>query len=46
MAVDLPLIFLRQGQICAPVHLCGEYAEKSFSHNELKSNGLNLQGMI
>ena len=38
--------FLRQSQICVPIHLYGENVEKSFSQNVLKINGCNLQCMI
>ena len=40
------LTFLRQGQICASLHLYGENAEKTFSLYVLKTNGRNLQCMI
>ena len=33
MAISGPLTVLRQGQICIPMHLYGEYFEKSFSQN-------------
>ena len=33
------MIFLRQGQMCVPMHLYGENVEKSFSQNVLKTNG-------
>ena len=33
MTVSGPLTFLRQGQICVPMHLYGENVEKSFSQN-------------
>ena len=39
MTVSGPLTFLRQGQICAPMHLYGENVEKSFSHGVSKTNG-------
>ena len=39
------LTFLRQDQICVPMHLYGENVEKSFSKNEFKTNALNLQCM-
>ena len=38
ITVVWPLTFLRQGQICVPIHLYGEDVEKSFSQNELKTN--------
>ena len=31
--------FLRQGQICVPMHLYRKMLEKSFSQNALKTNG-------
>ena len=31
MVIGRPLTFLRQCQICAPIHLSGENVEKSFS---------------
>ena len=40
------MTFLRQGQICVPIHLYGENVEKSFSQNILKANGGDLQCMI
>ena len=46
MILDWPLTFLRQGQICIPMHLYGENVEKSFSQNVLKTNGWNLQWVI
>ena len=46
IVVGWPLTFLRQGQICAPIYLYGENAEKSFSQNVLKTNGWNLWYMI
>ena len=39
MTVDLPLPFLRQGQICGPMYLYGENAEKPFSKNVLNTTG-------
>ena len=45
MTVGWPLIFLRQCQMCVPIHLYGENVEKSFSQNVLKDNGQNLQCM-
>ena len=38
MTLGLPLTFLRQGQICVPMHLYGENVEKSFSQNVLKTD--------
>ena len=35
MTVRGPLIFLRQGQICVPMHFYGENIEKLFSQNVL-----------
>ena len=46
MVIGWPLTFLQQGQIWAPIHLCGENVEKSFSQNVLKTNDGNLQCMI
>ena len=46
MTVSGLLTFLRQGQICAPMHLYWENVEKSFSQNVLKTNGWNLQCVI
>ena len=39
MTLGSPFTFLRQGQICVPVHLYGENVEKSLSQNLLKANG-------
>ena len=46
ITLGCPLIFLRQGQICVPIHLYGENVEKSFSQNVLKALGWNLQCRI
>ena len=35
MILGWPLTFLQQGQICIPIHLFVENAEKSFSQNVL-----------
>ena len=37
---------LREGQICAPIHLYGKTVEKSFSQWIIKTNGWNLQRVI
>ena len=37
MTLCCPLTFLRQGQICVPMHLHGITIEKSFSENILKT---------
>ena len=46
MVLGWPLTFLRQGQICVPMHLYGENVEKSFPQNVLNTNGWNLEWMI
>ena len=46
MTLGWHLTFLRQGQICIPMHLYGENTENSVSQNVLKTNGWNLQYMI
>ena len=46
MTLGWHLTFLRQDQICVPMHLSGENVEKSFSQNVLKTNGWNLQWVI
>ena len=39
MTVCWTLTFLRQGQICVPIHLYGGFVEMYFSQNVLKTNG-------
>ena len=46
MIIGWHLTFLRQGQICFPIHLYLENVEKSFSQNVLDNNVWNLQCMI
>ena len=42
LILGLPLIFLRQGQICDPIHLYGKNVETSFSQTVLKKHWLKL----
>ena len=46
MTLAWHLTFLRQGQICVPIHLYGENIENSVSQNVLQTTGRNLQCMI
>ena len=36
MVLGCPLIFLQQGQICAPIHLYGENVEKNIFSKYIK----------
>ena len=46
IVVGFYLTFLRQGQICTPIHLYRMNVEKLFSQYILKTNGWNVQRMI
>ena len=46
MTVDWPLTFFTAGQIYVPLHFIWRKYWKSFSQNDLKTNGWNLQCMI
>ena len=39
MTLDRSLTFLRQDQICVPMHLYEKNIEKSFSQNVFKTDG-------
>ena len=46
MTLGWLLNFLRQGQICVPMHLYGENIETSFCQTVTKTNGWNLLCMV